>query len=82
MRYFFLIPIIACGAFVALHTILPVPPPRFPSHASACLNTLVFYLVCVIVYLSVNRGKELRFLLIYSLIVIGFIARVMFRLHQ
>ena len=82
MRYFFLIPIIAYGVFVAWHTLLPVPTPKLSSHASASLNTLAFYLACVIVYLAVNKGKELGILLIYSIFVIGFVARLMFTLHQ
>ncbi len=82
MRYIFLIPIIACGVLVAWHTLLPVPPPGLPGHVSASLNILVFYSVCVIVYLAVNRGKERVFLLIYSLVVIGFIVRLMFRFYQ
>ena len=82
MRIFFLIPIIAYGMFVAWYTLMPVPNSGISGHASASLNTLVFYLVCVIVYLAVNKGKELGLLLIYSTIVVGFIARLMFNLHQ
>ena len=82
MRFFFLILIIAYGVIVAWHTLMPVANSEISSHASASLNTLAFYLGCVIVYLAVNKGKEFRILLIYSLIVIGFIARLLFSLHQ
>lgn len=82
MRFLFLIPIIASGVFVAWHTLLPVPNAGIARHASASLNTLVSYLICVIVYLVINKGKELRILVIYSIIVIGFIARLMLSLHQ
>jgi len=82
MKYFFLILITAYGVFVAWHASFPVPPQRLSSYASASFNTLVFYLGCVTAYLAVNRGKETKFLLIYSLVVIGFIAKLMSSLNQ
>lgn len=74
MKYFFLILIVGCGGGGVWHTLLPVPPRA--SQVSASFNMLVFYMVCAIVYLSANRGKVLGFLLIYSLIVIGFIVKM------
>ena len=84
MRYIFLIPIIVCGAFVVWHTLLPVNYSTKSGHASASLNTLVFYLVCAFFYLvfSKVRRKELVFLVIYSVIVIGFVLRLISTLHQ
>jgi hypothetical protein len=84
MRFFFLILIIAYGVFVVLHTLSPVTYSTSSGHASASLNTLVFYLICAFFYLVVNKvkRKELVFLLIYSIIVIGFVARLISTLHQ
>jgi hypothetical protein len=84
MRYIFLILIIAYGAFVAWHTLLPVHYPTSSGHASAILNTLVFYLICAFFYHVVSKvtRKELVFLVIYSVIVIGFVLRLISTLHQ
>lgn len=84
MRLFFLILIIAYGVFVAWYALSAVTYSSISGHASASFNTLVFYLLCVFFYLVVNKikSKELVFLLIYSVIVIGFVVRLISTLHQ
>ena len=70
MRYIFLLPIIAYGGFT---TYLSRISPTNSYNASAVVNCLVFYIFLVLIYLSINRMKDWKFLLIYSLIVIGYV---------
>ena len=72
-------PILACCGLIVWHSLLNVTDDAVPAHASATLNIFVFYTICVAIYLSVNRGKEWKILTICSLIVIGFIGKLMLR---
>ena len=78
MRFVFLLLIIACGGYVAgLAACLsrPILVSNYGALVSSWLNCLVFYLLLVAIYLAANGMKEWKFLLVYSLIVIGFFAK-------